>query len=383
MIGSPKMGAMYDIAFAGAGLAGLSLAVRLAALPHPPRMVLIDPLRHRPRDRTWCHWQLHEHPFTAAVTHSWQSWMIRTSRQMAVTRHSPHPYTRIPSDLFYEMAYEKLAASPHVDFLEGVSVATITTHADHAALQLTDGSMIRAAWAFDSRPSHAGQAPWRQIFRGLELHSSAANLDTSVVTLMDFISADKYGIRFFYVLPLDSHTALVEDTWLIPTGHTPRQDDKLIIDYARKNLAPVEWCIRHREQGDLPMGLKLPKIPTQKYPSRIFPWGIPGGAVRASSGYAFSRIQRTSERMTAAWLKNGCPDIAVLRESPVLGKMDHIFLNAMARHPHRVPEFFTRLFDRMPPDALVRFMESEPNANDLWKIMRALPAAPFLAAAIR
>ena len=33
----------YDLAFAGAGLAAVSLAVRLAALPDPPKIILLDP----------------------------------------------------------------------------------------------------------------------------------------------------------------------------------------------------------------------------------------------------------------------------------------------------------------------------------------------------
>lgn len=87
--------------------------------------------------------------------------------------------------------------------------------------------------------------------------------------------------------------------------------------------------------------------------------------------------------MSAAWEKTGRPDPAALFESPILEWMDRVFLRAMARHPQRVREFFKRLFDRVPTRSLLRFMESEPRVADLWQIMRALPAAPFLAAAIR
>jgi uncharacterized NAD(P)/FAD-binding protein YdhS len=44
----------YDIAFAGAGLSAISLAVRLVELPDPPRIILIDPRTEFPHDRTWC-----------------------------------------------------------------------------------------------------------------------------------------------------------------------------------------------------------------------------------------------------------------------------------------------------------------------------------------
>jgi lycopene beta-cyclase len=63
--------------------------------------------------------------------------------------------------------------------------------------------------------------------------------------------------------------------------------------------------------------------------------------------------------------------------------MDRVFLRVMDRHPERVPEFFTRMFDRVPPEALVRFLESEPRPADILRVMCALPPAPFLAAALR
>lgn len=195
-------------------------------------MVLIDPRSNPPRDRTWCHWQLRDHPFSAAVSHRWQDWVVCDGNRVAATHHSPHPYACIPSDRFFQIALKKLSASPLVDFLHDCSVAAIH---DHAALRLSDGLTVHAGWAFDSRPPLDSGAPWRQIFRGLELHSSAANLDPTAVTLMDFVSADQNGIRFFYVLPLDAHTALVDDTWLVQAGRTPRPDDAFILEYARKS----------------------------------------------------------------------------------------------------------------------------------------------------
>ncbi len=372
------MSERYDIIFAGAGLAGLSLAVRLAALPEPPRILLVDSSCEPPRDRTWCHWQLHDHPFTDAITNRWHDWIVSSTLQRKTARSISHPYVRIPSDRLQHIARQKLSAAPHAEFLTGISVTTLKSHPDHATAHLSDGHRITASWIFDSRPPQNMQAPWRQIFRGLELHSNSAHLDTSAVTLMDFISADDNGIRFFYILPLDPQTALVEDTWLTPTGRTPSFSDDEILTYASRKLAPTTWRIVHREEGNLPMGLQ-----TVKSKGRVIPWGTPSGALRASSGYAFSRIQKASERMTSAWqrTRRPCPDNR--RESILLDWMDHVFLRVMDRYPERVPEFFVRLFDRVPPEALVRFLESEPRATDILQVMSALPPAPFLAAAFR
>ena len=106
------------------------------------------------------------------------------------------PYVRIPSDRFSDVALAKLTISPNITFLRGVSVQTIESHSDHTKLHLSDGKSITATWAFDSRPPQNDNAPWRQIFRGLEVYSPEANLDPESVTLMDFQSAGPKGIRF-------------------------------------------------------------------------------------------------------------------------------------------------------------------------------------------
>jgi len=377
------MSCKYDIAFAGAGLSALSLAVRLAALPSPPRMLLVDPRTQFPHDRTWCYWQLRENPFDPAITHRWQQWSVSCESKSATAHSGNTPYVRIPSDRFYHEALQKLSSCPQATLLQGVSVDSIESKSDHAVLHLSDGQNITAAWAFDSRPPQDSSAPWRQIFRGLELHSPEANLGTATVRLMDFQSAGPDGIRFFYVLPLDQHTALVEDTWLVPNGKTPQFSDEAILHYAQNNLSPASWQIRHREEGNLPMGLLPSANSAVKNSQRNIPWGTPAGAVRASSGYAFSRIQRASESMAHHWSQHQCARPAIAHESKLLAWMDRVFLRVMERHPERVPEFFFRMFERVPPDALVRFLESEPRPADIFRVMRSLPAAPFLAAALR
>ena len=372
----------YDIVFAGAGLAGLSLAARLAALPDPPRMLLVDPLQNDTSDRTWCHWQLHESIFDDAITHRWQRWSVDKNHDQTAVGSTDVPYVRIPSDRFRQIAWERIKACPRAEFLRGMSVASIEEVSDRAVVHLSDSRRIESSWVFDSRPLQNDNAPWRQIFRGLELHSPETKLETSTVTLMDFQSAEPEGVRFFYVLPLDAHTALVEDTWLVPSHKTPAFSDDAIVSYASKNLAQTHWQIRHQEEGNLPMGFS-PSASSAVEKKRIIPWGTTAGAVRASSGYAFSRIQAASERMASAWQRTGYPDPAAVHGSAFLDWMDRVFLRAMTDQPERVPEYFARLFQRVAPDALVRFLESEPRPADILQVMRALPLGPFLRAALR
>ena len=375
----------YDILFAGAGLSGLSLAARLAASPDPPRMLLVDPRQDESSDRTWCHWQLREGIFADAITHRWHRWNVRDGHNAAGASSQDTPYVRIPSDRLSQIARRKIAACPCAELLSGMSVASIEEASDRSVVHLSNGRRIESSWVFDSRPLQNDNAPWRQIFRGLELHSPEAKLDTSAVTLMDFQSAGPEGIRFFYVLPLDAHTALVEDTWLVPSHKTPAFSDDAIVSYASKTLGKTHWQIRHQEEGNLPMGFSpsAHSASSAVEKKHIIPWGTTAGAVRASSGYAFSRIQAASERMATAWQRTGRPDQSAVHGSQLLDWMDRVFLRAMTNQPERVPEYFVRLFQRVPPAALVRFLESEPSPADIPQVMRALPTSSFLRAALR
>jgi len=87
--------------------------------------------------------------------------------------------------------------------------------------------------------------------------------------------------------------------------------------------------------------------------------------------------------MTQYWSQHHRPDLSCTHDSKLLAWMDRVFLRVMDRHPERVPEFFHRMFQRVPPETLVRFLESEPRPADILQVMRALPPAPFIAAAFR
>jgi lycopene beta-cyclase len=86
--------------------------------------------------------------------------------------------------------------------------------------------------------------------------------------------------------------------------------------------------------------------------------------------------------MATVWQRTGRPEPAAVHGSRLLDWMDLVFLRAMTNHPEQVPEYFVRLFQRVSPDALVRFLESEPRPADILHVMRALPPGPFLRAAL-
>jgi len=363
----------YDVAVVGAGLAGLSLAVRLAALPNPPRILMIDPRTTHERDRTWCSWSVQSHPFVDCVSHRWPEWTVGSAEASVVRRSERFPYQRIPSDALYRRAKTLLAQAPSVTWALGRSAVYLKETSRLVQIDLSDGSSVEARQVYDSRPPEIKTTDgWRQIFSGLEIRCPGARWNPEKAVLMDFRQADENGVRFFYLLPLSNDLFLVEDTWLCPPGKNPNFADADILSYASERIGASQWEILHREKGTIPM-FALPKTTPG---GRIVAIGTRGGAVRSSSGYAFTRIQQEADALAAAY-----PNLPKAGEGTFfLRTMDAIFIKAVDKHPERLPEYMRRLFQNVKPERLIRFMESCPTWLDRLAVTMALPLWPFLVA---
>lgn len=428
----------FDIVIAGAGCAGLSLAVHLAERGLGSRRVLVvDPRTSHDRDRTWCYWDVTPHPFEAAVTHRWTRWRVATPTGDVTVGSHRYAYCHLPSDAFYRHALDRLAREGGVELRLGSSVTSLEPDADGVTVRTADGD-VRCGLAFDSRPPRlpafppAGEIRLLQHFKGVLIRSHRRAFDPTTVTLMDFaipapaatppdgaapgggaltrsrssrprrhgITVDRQlvgtapgvqrspdaptqpadaGAHFVYVLPYDEHTALVEDTWMSATTLEEADYDRTLDAYLRSTLGLDRWDILDEERGVLPMTTErlAPKVA-----SRVVPIGLRGGAARPSTGYAFLAIQRASAALTPLALA-GAPLRPPAPQPALLDRMDRVFLSVLARHPDRAASLFLGMFRDANPDRLIRFLSATATLGDLLAVMRANPALPFLREALR
>jgi lycopene beta-cyclase len=63
--------------------------------------------------------------------------------------------------------------------------------------------------------------------------------------------------------------------------------------------------------------------------------------------------------------------------------LDAIFLRVLRSRPTDGPALYLRMFRRVPPRALVRFLSERAGAADVARLILAMPKRPFLAAALR
>lgn len=380
-----------DIVIVGAGCAGLSLAARLAdAGPRVGRVVVLDGRTTFTRDRTWCFWDVHPHPFAAAVTHRWPQWRITGADGTDVVRTSGrYRYHHIPADAFYTEALSRIACAPHVELRLGEHVCAVAEEGDAVRVQTGQGE-LRAARVFDSRPcaappdtapSHGGFPTTRlvQAFAGAIIHTPAPVFDARTATLMDF-TADQPddGFAFGYVLPYTAHEALIEVA--VIAGHAPLRAtlDTALARYATR-LTGGAHTVRSREAGVIPMDA----APVVRHPSpRVTRIGVAGGMAKPSTGYAFLAIQRDTAAL-ARGITRATPARAPRPRGRVSRWLDHVFLRRLEADPAGAPALFARLFATAEPDALVRFLSDVGSPADTARVIAALPPMPFVAEAYR
>ncbi len=114
--------------------------------------------------------------------------------------------------------------------------------------------------------------------------------------------------------------------------------------------------------------------------TRIVNIGTAGGQVKASTGYAFIRIQTRMKSMAKALAKGKSPIAKTSLSSHYHYWLDRIFLNVLLHQRLPSDTVFTDLFANNPPERILRFMDEKTNLLEDLRIMNSLPAVPFLKA---
>ena len=368
-----------DIVVIGGGLAGLSLASRLARGGYDGRVVIVEPRAEYIDDRSWAFWTPAVAPPSAVPSRRWSHWQFsrQDGAQVTCSATGWH-YAYVRALDVYRAALKAIAARPSMSLALGAQVIAVRRR-DRNLIVSTDAGELSARYVIDTRPPSAARfasSTLFQCFAGRELRFDQPRFDDTRVELMTDMRSDALGFVFTYVLPLSTTHALVEATRFSTramSGVELTTDlDQLLV---RRGMDDGE--VVRSEGAVLPMG--LPAADPADAIDGVVRAGQGAGALRAASGFGFLRIQAWAERCARALLQ-GQPPIGHPAESRVRGWMDEVFLRALARHPERSPEFFMRLATSVPGDAFVRFMSDQGRWRDHARIVAALPPGPFLQA---
>ena len=368
-----------DLLVIGGGLAGLSLAMRLARDGYSGRVVIIEPRDEYVDDRSWSFWTPAGGTLPVPASRRWDRWQFsRLGGEPVTCSAQGWSYAYVRSLDFYRAALALIASRPNFSLVTGARAGAVDSTGDHTSVTTSAGS-FSARHVVDTRPAAMDRfsaSTMFQSFAGRELRFDQPRFDDSQVELMTDMRSDALGFAFSYVLPLSPTHALVEATRF---SKQPLSRALLATDLDRL-LSSRGWSqaeVLRTETAVLPMGLPAPDLADPR--PGVVRAGVGAGALRAASGFGFLRIQAWADRCAGELLRGQAP-VGHPAEPKVRGWMDQVFLRALAEHPERSAEFFLRLAASVPGERFVRFMSDQGGCLDHARVVAALPPGPFLQA---
>lgn len=348
------------VAVLGDGCAALSLAAQADRLSDYALSVIAPAGTGSTQDHIWGFWQM---PWLQdvlpLVRKTWSRWTIRNAETAVVMQAAEYPYHAVTRQ--HWMAHCMARATQH-----GVTFAEDRSSLDD----------VKQRHIFDSRPPKRHPDMMLQHFIGWEVRAAAGSFDDSTAILMDFRCDQTCGMHFIYCLPFSDREALVESTLFSPALVPDTFYETAITSWLNDCANVSDFEVIRREKGAIPLGLMARHDPA------LSGIGGNGGAIRPSSGYAFSFIQKQIATGIAR-VSAGNALGFVTPHRPIDLWMDRIFLSVLRHQPQHAPQIFTALAARLTGDEFALFLSGEATMALRAKVVSAMPPWPFLQALLR
>jgi len=384
----------YDYIIAGAGCAGLSLLHYLNqdALLCQKKILVIDQSLQKTNDRTWCFWEEISSDFDHLTTKTWDTISIHKDQQDYLLPTKPFTYKMIEGLSFYESIISSAKTNKQIDWVEAkiISIKDNAVHWEGGAASATyifnsilaynpvfqDVSQVQSLNLYASKQI-AKPFLW-QHFKGITIEFDQTVFDLQTARLMDFNVDQQDATAFMYVLPITPKKALVEYTIFSKYVLNASVYDKAIQEYIEQHYPLQKYTILHEEYGAIPM---TQNTFIQKELSSIIPIGTIGGAVKASTGYAFKFIQEQTKQIVNALHKGERPNSNLPKTRHHF--YDAVLLDILFNNKMSGAEIFSRIFSKNKAATVFRFLSNRSSIFDDIKIMSTLPTRLFLFTAIR
>ena len=359
----------YDIAIIGAGCAGLSLAYKL--IDSGLTVCVLEKFSRTERIRkTWSYWKNDSHPFDKLESNSYNSLEVR-HKDTTQLDCSKYNYVSIDSKDFDDFIIPQLDESANIELVFSSDIKKINKVNTHYNVEV-DSKNISVQHIFDSR-NESINASLYQVFHGYFIKLN--NYKTVTPKLMDF--TDSKDFHFFYVLPKNDGSILVESTYFSPKIYDKNEMTDAIKAYIKDNISDDYEIIR-TEYGVIPMTSIEPKVYNEI--NRI---GISAGATRSSTGYTFMNIQRHTDYIANHLKKIPTNNPLKTIRWKILRKMDHVLLKIIYNKPSISKDIMFNLFKNNNSNSVIRFLSDTPSITDILKIIFNMPKLIFINYAIR
>lgn len=369
----------FPIVIAGAGAAGLSLAWNLyqASLPQT-EIALISSSFQPENDKTWCFWDNNALPDDTLVSSQWKELSVIADGFELRQKLTDHTYRCVKSEEYQRFIIDKLRQDSSFRLIEteitGIRSSPGKGHVLTRDQMITGDQVFQSVLRVPEKDLYASEkVTLKQHFLGWEIETKDQAFDSECAILHDFRVSQEFGFAFMYVLPYSSTQALVELTLFTKRVLPMSVYESGIKDYLSSNFQLDHgsgYEVVRTEFGVIPM---VEGHFEANFTPPVYSIGIAGGLPKASTGYAFSRIQKDSKRITQN-LQSG----SVVDRSPMspwrYRYYDLLMLHILAHSPQKAIGIFTQLFRENGFDTMFRFLDEKMTFREEIRIMASVPS---------
>lgn len=374
----------YDYIIAGAGCAGLSLALHMIQSGEfaDKKILLADKDDKQKNDRTWSFWETEPGLFESIVFRRWRKTWFHSPGISRLLELVPYEYKMIRGIDFYRHCLSVIKQQPNFEIRQG-EIKLIANEDSSAAVYFNDekytADFVFSSIVFEKPALKKNEYYLHQHFKGWIIETPAPVFDPEEATLMDFRVSQQHGTTFVYVKPFSATKALVEYTLFTEQLLSAAQYEAGLKEYIKHIIGTVQYTVTEEENGIIPMtNYKFPAVN-----GRVIYIGTAGGQTKASSGYTFRFIQKHSARLVENLVKKKNPFIAKPSGNRRFHFYDSTLLYILKNRQVSGDKIFTDLFRKNKPQQVLRFLDNESSLGDELKIISSLPAWPFLKAALK
>jgi len=379
------MSKVYDYIIVGAGCAGLGLAYRMSTDQYfsDKSILIIEPDEKNKNDRTWSYWSKTEEFYNQWAKKSWSKIAFKSTESQNPKAIAPYKYFTITGEEYYRQTLAQIRKNKNITWLKDEAL-DLDLQENLTKVTLKSRNQVHGKYCFDSRiESHdysQSNFVW-QHFKGWVVESEEAYFDDSTALFMDFSTPQENDTRFFYLLPYSKNKALIELAIFSNDVLSSTNYDILLKEYINTNHPNLNYKITEEEYNKIPMtDFQFPK---SKGPNHMF-IGSASGMVKASSGYAFKRIQDQSNMIIDALKTNRNPINATEQiANKKFRILDGTLLNVILEKRLTGKQVFVQLLERNKITTVFDFLNQESTWLQELKIMSSLPTLPFLKSFIK
>ncbi len=372
-----------DYIILGAGASGLHLAYRMSQdkFFDDKSILIIDKVKDKGNDRTWCYWEDGEGEWDKLVAKTWPNIFFGSDSFLKTIDIYPFNYKMIRSETFYNALWSQIDLKSNFTFIE--DTVSDFTELSKGVQVITKKGNYFCSKLFNSLPNpqaYEAQKKYpvlQQHFVGWFVRTKHDTFDDTVAKFMDFTVEQHGNTRFMYVLPIDKKTALFEYTLFSKELLQYDDYESSIRDYLNnKNISDFE--ILEKEKGSIPMtSFNFSKLNSK----HILNIGTAGGWTKASTGYTFRNTSKKTKRLVAFLKKE--KDLSKFYKKTKFWYYDLIFLDVLANHNEEGAALFSSIFRKADTKTIFKFLDEESTLIEDLKIILSVPPKRFLQAFLK